>query len=154
MVGATTAAISQFLPWTRIGTASRNSFSLLRAADRLGFIDGGIATFLYGLWFFMPLTAALAICSLAVDWTKTALALAAITVVVVGSVSVLLTKSRFPSLAGPHVGFAGLVITFVSCAGLVLASAVRRQPEGDRGTDSTTDSSGRINERYPAKLEE
>ena len=116
--------------------------------------DGGIATFLYGLWFFMPLTAALAICSLAVDWTKTALALAAITVVVVGSVSVLLTKSRFPSLAGPHVGFAGLVITFVSCAGLVLASAVRRQPEGDRGTDSTTDSSGRINERYPAKLEE
>ena len=127
VVGSTTAAISQFLPWTRIGAASRTSFSLLRSADRLGFIDGQIATILYTLWFIIPVAAALAICAVALEWTKTAIALAVVTVGVVGSTALFLTVSRLPSLVGPQIGLAALAITVVSWVALAISTIVRHR---------------------------
>ncbi len=120
--GAIVAALSQFFNWTQAILAPRTSFSLLRTADRLHFIEGGTATFLYRLWFLIPFVAAVSLCALASGLHKTAVTLCAVVGIVVGGTAGLLIYSSLPALAGAKLGLLGGSVAVISSCGYLVVT--------------------------------
>ncbi|MDQ1426388.1 MAG: hypothetical protein QOD72_3886 [Acidimicrobiaceae bacterium] len=54
MAGAAVVVVGAFLPWVRSGTATRNSFAMLRIADDLGVVHGWARRTMLVTWFFVP----------------------------------------------------------------------------------------------------
>jgi hypothetical protein len=54
VAGAAIVLVAAFLPWVRSGTATRDSFALLRVADDLGVMHGWARRTLLVSWFCMP----------------------------------------------------------------------------------------------------
>ncbi len=59
MVGATLVVVASFLPWAGSGSSTRNSYELVRAAERLDIVTGWPATVMPG-WYLVPVVVALA----------------------------------------------------------------------------------------------
>ncbi len=60
MGGTVAVAVASFLPWASSGRASRDSYQLVRAAERLDIVTGSAATLVEG-WYLVAL-AAVAVC--------------------------------------------------------------------------------------------
>ena len=56
VVGTVAVAVASFLPWARSGRASRDSYELVRAAERLDIVTGTAATLAEG-WYLVALVA-------------------------------------------------------------------------------------------------
>jgi hypothetical protein len=54
LAGAAVVVVGAFLPWVRSGSATRNSFAMLRLADDLGAIHGWTRRTVLVAWFIMP----------------------------------------------------------------------------------------------------
>ncbi len=52
--GSVGLGVAAFLPWGRSGTARRNSFELVQAAERLDLLDGALAGVGALAWFLVP----------------------------------------------------------------------------------------------------
>jgi len=78
-----------FAPWLRTGTATRTSYEVVRAADRLGVLSPGSQAVVSVAWSFLPLVAALAVLALVCDRVRLAAGLAA----TVGLVEVFLASA-------------------------------------------------------------
>lgn len=79
VVGASlvaTVAVT-FAPWLRSGEARRDSYELVRAADRLGVFEGATAVAVRVSWALLPLIAALGLLALVRGWRRTGYAAAA-----------------------------------------------------------------------------
>jgi len=55
--GAVAVVGASFLPWVRSGSASRSSYEVVEAADRLG-VTGGAGALAVRAWFLLPLVVA------------------------------------------------------------------------------------------------
>ena len=61
------AVAALFAPWLRTGSATRNSFQVVQAADHLDVLPGGPQTLLSVVWAFVPLLAVLGVLALIVN---------------------------------------------------------------------------------------
>jgi hypothetical protein len=122
-MGIVSILVGGFLPWLRSGRAWRNSYELVRTADRLGLVGSGYQRLLAVSWYLVPLLCGLTLAAIALDrhWLSH---VGATSVVGLVAVMVVVTlRSSYPSGAGPKVASAGALFAL---AGSVLAAADRR----------------------------
>ncbi len=127
-LGVTVAlvAASTFAPWLRSGAAVRDSYGVVRAADRLGVVDGWGRTVLVWTWPFVPFAAALALLALVGGWDRSAAALAATVGIAVGVAALQVVRSPQPPGWGTVTGLALAPILIVQAAAAV------RDPRSNR----------------------
>lgn len=122
--------VTAALPWARSGHASRNSFQLVHAAQRLGVLDGP-AVHLAPVWFAVP--ALVAVAWLAVTLGRPVVAASIGVVVGALGLGAALVTIRAPLPTAPG----ALLALAASIAGIAVSSSVLvgRQLVGRRGPD-------------------
>lgn len=126
--GATVVLVvaTTFAPWLRSGAAVRDSYGVVRAADRLGVVDGWARTVLAWTWPFVPFAAALALLALVVGRDRPAAALAVVVGVVVGVAALQVVRSPQPTGWGTVTGLALAPVLIVQ------AAVAARSPRSNR----------------------
>lgn len=76
VISAVASVAVTFAPWHHSGSAVRNSYDLLAAADRLGVLTGTARRALATAWAVLPFVAALSVVSLTLGARRTAAGLA------------------------------------------------------------------------------
>lgn len=69
------AVATLFAPWLRTGSATRNSFQVVQAAERLNVLPGGPQTVISVVWAFLPLLAVVGVLFLTINRFRVAGAL-------------------------------------------------------------------------------
>ncbi|MEJ7585477.1 MAG: hypothetical protein WKF43_15675 [Acidimicrobiales bacterium] len=112
-----------FLPWVRSGRAWRNSYELVRTADRLGLVGDGIQRVLAVGWYLVPLLCGLTLAAIALErpWLSHLGTVAVASMVAVTAVVAL--RAPLTTGSGPRVAGAGAAL---AVAGTVLAAVDRR----------------------------
>jgi hypothetical protein len=133
-VGAMVAVVGTFMPWLRSGTRDRNSYEIFSLVDRLGISQSSLVGWGVRLWPIVPFLLVLTVSLLWIAPRAPAVAVAAITVVFAGGVSIAVYRAPARSLVaienGPVVTFCGLALL---TAGVVLSCARNRairEPDG------------------------
>lgn len=119
-------AASTFAPWLRSGAAVRDSYAVVRAADRLGVVDGWARTVLVWSWPFVPFAAALALLALVGRRDRPAAALAAVVGIAVGVAALQVVRSPHPVGWGTVTGLASAPVL------IILAVTTVRAPRSNR----------------------
>jgi hypothetical protein len=115
--------VGGFMPWLRSGRAWRNSYEVVRTADRLGLVANGYESVLAVFWYLVPLLCGLTLMAIVFErpW------LAHLGSVVVAGLTALMTavalRARFTSGRGPEVAALGALLVV---AGSLLAAMDRR----------------------------
>lgn len=126
--GVTVVAVAAgtFAPWLRSGAAVRDSYAVVRAADRLGVVDGWGRTVLVWAWPFVPFAAALTLLALVGGWDRSAAAVAAVVAVAVAGAALHVVRSPQPTGWG--------AVTGLALAPVLIAQAVAaaRAPRSNR----------------------
>lgn len=115
--------VGGFLPWLRSGRAWRNSYEMVRTADRLGLVGDGFQRVLAVGWYLVPLLCGLTLAAVALDRHR--LSHIGITAVagLVATTVIVTVRAPLPSGWGPKVAGAGAVLAL---AGSALEAVDRR----------------------------
>ena len=111
------------MPWLRSGRAWRNSYEVVRTADRLGLVANGYESVLAVCWYLVPFLCGLTLTAIAFDrpW------LALLGSVAIAALTTLMTavaiRARFASGRGPEVAALGALLVV---SGSLLATVDRR----------------------------
>ena len=117
---ATVTAIAvavMFAPWLRTGSATRNSFQVVQAADHLDVLPAGPQAVISVVWAFLPLLAVLAVLALTVDRVPVAVGLMVVVGVVEAGFGTVVTNAPRSADWGATAGLAlGLTLAVVALA--------------------------------------
>lgn len=115
-----------FTDWAHSGRAGRSSYELVRSADRLGLLEGRVASVGAVVWFFLPLVGAAAVVALAFGRRRLGAVLGAIVggLLIVGWLKV--KSSPLSADAGSEAGaLCGLAIVLVAAWALSSSRGAR-----------------------------
>lgn len=111
------AVAVMFAPWLRTGSAVRNSFEVVQAADRLDVLPGGPQAVISVVWAFLPLVAVLAVLALTVDRVPVAVVLTVVVGLVQAGFGAVVTNAPRSADWGATAGLAlGLTLAVVALA--------------------------------------
>jgi hypothetical protein len=116
LTGSSGIVFGSFLPWVHSGTASRNSYASMRAAQRLDVADSAILASLLQAWFLLPLVAALVTLGLSLHHVRLAVISAAVTAALAGACALVVADSGVRIGAGPAVCASGAVVLAIGAA--------------------------------------
>ncbi len=105
-----------FLPWVRSGTATRNSYASMQAAERLDVATSDVTAAVLQAWFFVPVAAALITVGLALHHVRLASVAAAATVLLTSGCALVVVRSSVPVGAGPVTCLVGSAVLAVGAA--------------------------------------
>jgi len=109
-----------FLPWVRSGERERNSFELLRSADRLDLIDGAVQRATQLGWLLMPVAVGVVVLALAWGRHRIGGVAALFAGVLASVVGALVAGSSLDTTAWPAVALGlGLVVVVLAILELV-----------------------------------
>lgn len=134
LVGTAVVVVGAFLPWVRSGTSSRSSFAMVRSADRLGIVDGGVGLLVLRAWYLVPLIAAAVVVLETIHRRRAAAVVGLALSAVVAAVAALVLVAAPDPGVGPVVAIAGAAMVL---AGAVVALVDRRRSR-PRATSAPT----------------
>ncbi len=116
-----------FLPWVRSGERERNSFELLRSADRLDLIQGVPQRVAQLGWLLMPVAVGIVVIALALGRSRIGAAAASVVGVFAAVIGGLVAVSSLEVTIWPSIATAlGLVVAVLAVVGLIRRGTFRR----------------------------
>jgi hypothetical protein len=119
--GALLAIVGTFLPWLRSGTRRRNSYEIFSLVDRLGISQSSLVGWGVRLWPVVPFLLVLTISLLWFAPRLPAVAVAAVTVLYAGGVSLVVNRAQSSSLVAVE---SGPVVTLCGLAALTVGTSL------------------------------
>ena len=110
-----TVAVGSALPWIRVGTRTRSSYSLVAAVRRLGVVQAGLPRAVLSLWPLVPLTSAAVLAALLVGLPRCAAFAGALLGLVAGAMAFVVVRAPLESLVGTRVVLVGGLGIVVAC---------------------------------------
>jgi len=133
VVGVLAIAAGAFLPWIVSGQTTRNSFTTISVARRLGVVDSDVASTLLAGWYFVPVAAAVVVL-LAVLGRPHATGLVAVGLAAVAcGFAIVVQRAPIEVAAGVPVTFAAALGTAAAAVVSLTGARVRSSPEPDDG---------------------
>jgi len=123
-VGTAAILVGGFGPWVRSGRAWRNSYELVRTADRLGLVGEGAQRALAVSWYLVPLLCGLTLAAIALERPRLSHLGAAIVAVQVAITSVVALRAPVATGWGPRLAGSGAMLAVL---GSLLAAGDRRR---------------------------
>jgi hypothetical protein len=116
--GAVGVVVGSFLPFARSGSATRTSYEVVRAAERLEVVTGSLATLAKG-WYLAPLLAATAWLAAALGRRVTVIASCVILSIAALALGASLTSSPLRADVGVHIASLSGAVSLLGAAILV-----------------------------------
>ncbi len=121
--GLALVVVGSFMPWLRSGRAWRNSYDVVRTADRLGLVGEGHQRIFAVSWYLVPLLVGLTLTAIVFERRRLSYLGSTAVGALVVTMAAIAWHARFRSGGGPDVAAFGALLAIV---GSIVAAADRR----------------------------